>query len=295
MLFWLLYPNWGATLYGEVRGAGDFRKVLVGMLGGIWVATFLAIVFVLLSAKTFGWDFFQATNVNYLDPVYAVEGAPAPVIPIWSYPMMLGAFLVDNQIIQLIIVVLAGAWFLGWAGTLFLSSTRMIFAAAFDRILPEQAARVSDRGVPWVALLLIMIPSVVLSYFYAYNSDFVSLTLDATLVIAVTFLGSAFAATILPWWKKDAYQNSPMARLSVFGLPLVSIAGAITTIFLGWVLFMWITDPNGLYLIGTSNPNSIIFLGILYGVAAIISVAARLYRRTQGVDLDAIHAEIPAD
>ena len=37
MLFLLLYPNWGATLYGEVRGAGDFRKVLNGMLGGLWV------------------------------------------------------------------------------------------------------------------------------------------------------------------------------------------------------------------------------------------------------------------
>ena len=104
-----------------------------------------------------------------------------------------------------------------------------------------------------VALLLIMIPSVILSWFYAFNSDFVALTLDATLVIAVTFLGSAFAATILPWWKKDLYQNSPLARMSVLGLPLVSIAGGITTIFLGWVLFMWITDPNGLYLIGTSN------------------------------------------
>ena len=33
------------------------------------------------------------------------------------------------------------AWFLGWSGTLFLSSTRMIFAAAFDRILPEQRRR----------------------------------------------------------------------------------------------------------------------------------------------------------
>jgi amino acid transporter len=293
MLFWLLYPNWGATLYGEVRGAGDFRKVLIGMLGGTWVATLLAIVFVLLSAKTFGWDFFQATNVNYLDPVYLVEGAPAPVIPIWAYPMMLGSFLVDSDIFQIIIVVLAGAWFLGWAGTLFLSSTRMIFAAAFDRILPEQAARVSDRGVPWVALLLIMIPSVILSWFYAYNADFVSLTLDATLVIAVTFLGSAFAATILPWWKKDAYQNSPMARMHIFGLPLVSLAGAITTIFLGWVLFLWITEP--LYAIGVGNPNSLIFLGFLYGVAALIYVAARLYRRSQGVDLDAIHAEIPAD
>jgi basic amino acid/polyamine antiporter, APA family len=293
MLFWLLYPNWGATLYGEVRGAGDFRKVLIGMLGGTWVATLLAIVFVLLSAKTFGWEFFQATNVNYLDPVYLVEGAPAPVIPIWGYPMMLASFLVDNNIFQIIIVVLAGAWFLGWAGTLFLSSTRMIFAAAFDRILPEQAARVSDRGVPWVALLLIMVPSVVLSWFYAYNADFVSLTLDAALVIAVMFLGSAFAATILPWWKKDVYQNSPMARMSVFGLPLISIAGAITTIFLSWVLFLWITEP--LYAIGVGNPNSLIFLGILYGVAAIIYLAARIYRRSQGVDLDAIHAEIPAD
>src|SRR5262245_29792694 len=162
MLFWLLYPNWGATLYGEVRGAGDFRKVLIGMLGGTWVATFLAIVFVLLSAKTFGWIFFQATNTNWLDPVYAVEGAPASVLPIWGYPIMLASFLVDNRIFQIIIVILGAAWFLGWAGTLFLSSTRMIFAAAFDRILPEQAARVSDRGVPWVALLLIMVPSVVL-------------------------------------------------------------------------------------------------------------------------------------
>ena len=293
MLFWILYPNWGATLYGEVRGAGDFRKVLNGMLGGIWVAAILAVVFVLLASKTFGWAFFQATNVNYLDPIYAVEGAPAAVIPVWSYPVLLASFLVDSRVIQLILVVLGGAWFLGWAGTLFLSSTRMIFAAAFDRILPEAAARVSDRGVPWVALLLIMVPSVVLSYFYAYNSDFVSLTLDATLVIAVTFFGTAFAATILPWWKKELYQASPIARYSVLGLPLIALAGAITTIFLGWVLFLWLTDP--LYAIGVGNPNSIIFLGILYGVAAILYVVARLYRRTQGVNLDAIHAEIPAD
>jgi len=293
MLFWILYPNWGATLYGEVRGASDFRKVLNGMLAGTWVAAILAIVFILLAAKTFGWVFFQATNVNYLDPLYAVEGAPDPVIPIWGYPFLLASFLVDSRIVQMILVVLAGAWFLGWAGTLFLSSTRMIFAAAFDRILPEAAARVSDRGVPWVALLLIMIPSVVLSWFYAYNAEFVQLTLDATLVIAVTFLGSSFAATILPWWKRDLYQQSAMARYQVAGLPLISIAGAITTIFLGWVLFQWLSNP--LYGIGVGNTQSIIFLGILYGVAALVYIVARIYRRAQGVDLDAIHAEIPAE
>ncbi|MCI0344853.1 MAG: amino acid permease [Chloroflexi bacterium] len=293
MMFWILYPNWGATLYGEVRGSGDFRKVLNGMLGGIWVTVILAVVFLLLVAKTIGWDFFNATNLNFINFFYGYTEGP-PVIPVWGYPPLLASFLVDSRIVQMIIVVLFGAWFLGWAGTLFLSSTRMIFAAAFDRILPEAAGRVSERrAVPWVALLLIMVPSVVLSWLYAYNSDFVGFTLDATLVIAVTFLGSAVAATILPWWKPQIYEGSPIARYTIVGLPLISVAGAITTIFLAWTLWQWLT--NALYGIGTGNTSSIIFLGVLYAAAAVLYVVARLYRRAQGVDLEAIHSEIPAE
>src|SRR5712691_3215777 len=180
MMFWILYPNWGATLYGEVRGAGDFRKVLNGMLGGLWVTIILAIAFVLLASKTFGWDFFNATNVNFINYAYGYVTV-APTIPIWGYPPMLAAFLIDNHIVQMIIVIIFGVWFLGWAGTLWLSSTRMIFAAAFDRVLPERAARVSDRGVPWTALLLIMIPGVIVSYLYSYVTGFSKLTLDASL------------------------------------------------------------------------------------------------------------------
>ncbi len=182
------------------------------MLGGIWVTAVLAIVFVLLAAKTFGWTFFNATNVNFVNWFYGYTTTD-PTIPIWSYPPLIASFLIDSRIVQIAIVVLFGAWFLGWSGTLFLSSTRMIFAAAFDRVLPEAAARVSERrGVPWVALLFIMIPAIVVSAIYAYSSDFRALTLDATLVIAVTFLGSSVAATILPWWKPQIFNNSPVAR-----------------------------------------------------------------------------------
>jgi basic amino acid/polyamine antiporter, APA family len=301
MLFFLLYPNWGATLYGEVRGAGDFRKVLNGMLGGLWVTAGLAVVFLLLAANTFGWSFFNATNVTYVN-YYYVYTQTAPVIPVWGFPPLLASFLIDSHIFQAIIIIAFGAWWLGWTGTLFLSSTRMIFAAAFDRVLPEWAARVDERrGVPWAALALIMIPSLVLSWLYAYNSDFVGLTLDATLVIAVTFLGTSIAATILPYWKPDLYKGSPVARYNLAGIPLISIAGGISTIFLGWVLFLWLTQgvsdafPGGLYGIGVGNKNSIVFLAVLYGAAAVLYVVARLYRRAQGIDLDAIHAEIPAE
>jgi amino acid transporter len=292
MLFFLLYPNWGATLYGEVRGAGDFRKVLNGMLGGLWATVALAIVFLVLAAKTFGWTFFNASNVTYVNYAYVYSDA-APPMPIWGYPPMLASFLIDSNILQAIIVIAFGAWWLGWTGTLFLSSTRMIFAAAFDRVLPEWAARVSDRGVPWGALALIMVPSVVLSYFYAYSGDFRALTLDATLVIAVTFFGTSIAATILPYWKKDLYNASPVARFKVAGIPVMSIAGAISTLFFAWVLWMWLS--SALYGIGVGNVNSIVFLGICYGAAAVLYVVARFWRRAQGVDLDAIHAEIPAE
>jgi amino acid transporter len=293
MMFWILYPNWGATLYGEVRGAGDFRKVLNGMLGGLWVTIGLAIVFVLLAAKAFGWDFFNAANVNFIDYFYGYVKV-APATPIWGYPPLLAAYLIDSRPIQMLIVLVFGTWFIGWAGTLWLSSTRMIFAAAFDRVLPEWAGRVSEgRGVPWYALLLIMVPGVILSWLYSYQAGFSALTLDASLVIAVTFFGTSFAATILPWWKPDLYNKSPIARYKVGPLPIISIAGAITTVFLGWVTYEWLS--NALYGIGVGNSDSIKFLAFVYGLGAVVYIVARFVRRAQGINLDAIHAEIPAE
>jgi amino acid transporter len=291
MMFWILYPNWGSTLYGEVRGSGDFNKVLRGMLGGIWVTAVLAIAFVLLAARTFGWDFFTATNVNFINYFYGYT-TTAPTVPIWSYPPLLASYLIDNSLFQIGMVLLFGVWFLGWSGTLFLSSTRMIFAAAFDRVLPDQAAQVSERrAVPIIALLYIMVPAVVVSFIYSFSADFRALTLDATLVIAVTFLGSALAATILPWYKPAIFENSSIANLKI----LVSGAGLLTVIVLGWTIWAWLFDANNLYGIGTKNANSIIFLGVVYGAAAVLYIGARFVRRSQGIDLDAIHSEIPAE
>ena len=62
---------------------------------------------------------------------------------------------------------------------------------------------------------------------------------------------------------------------------------------LGWTIFLWLSDA--LYGIGVGNTTSIVFLAVLYGGAALLYVVARLYRRSQGVDLDAVHAEIPSE
>jgi basic amino acid/polyamine antiporter, APA family len=296
LCFWILWPNWGATLYGEVRGASDFKRVMSGMMWGLWVTIVIAIVFLLLASKFFGWQFFNAGNVNFINYFYAYTDTPGPM-PVWGYPPLLVGMFFHNNLIGALLVLVFGAWFLGWAGTLFLSSTRVIFAAAFDRILPERVADVSEkRHVPVLALVLMLVPSLVVSGFYAYTTSFKTYILDATLVIAVTFFGTSIAAAILPWRKKHLYDNSAIARYKVAGIPLITITGGLTALFLGYNLYKWLWPPlseGNLYAI--NNAQSLVFMGIMYGMALVIYVVARVYRKSQGIDLKAIYQEIPVE
>jgi len=289
LCFWILWPNWGATLYGEVRGASDFKRVMGGMMWGLWVTVAVAAVFILLASKFFGWQFFNGANLNYWAPIY---GFGKSTIPIWSYPPLLASFYFHNSAVSAIIVLAFGAWFIGWAGTLFLSSTRVIFAAAFDRILPEKVADVSEkRHVPVWALVLMLVPSIGVTALYAYTSNFATYILDATLVIALTFFGTSIAAIILPWRKKQLYENSPIARYKVAGIPLITVSGLLTAAFLGFNLWKWFTDD----LYAVNNKDSLVFMGAMYGLAIVVYVVAKLYRKSQGIDLKAIYEEIPVE
>jgi basic amino acid/polyamine antiporter, APA family len=285
LAFYLLWPNWGATLFGEVRGAGDFKRVFWAMFAGLWVTVGLSVAFLLLVTRTIGWDFFQAANNNFWG---GLEGS----MPVWPYPTLLAGFLVDNSGFQIALVLLMSLWFFGWMGTLFLSSTRVIFAAAFDRVLPEWAAGVSEkRHVPVGALMLMLIPAAVISAIYAYNATFQRATLDATLVIAVTFVGSAVAALILPWRRSRLFETSPIARYRFAGIPLVTIGGVVTLAFLGWLLYLWLSDD----VYGINDPLSLVYMGALYAGAFLIYIISRVVRARQGVDLTRIHAEIPVE
>jgi basic amino acid/polyamine antiporter, APA family len=284
MMFFILWPNWGATLYGEIRGASDFKRVFSGMFFGLWTTVLLTIAFFLLMYKTFGWAFYQNANAAFFNAKFA--------LPIWPYPFMFAGWLVHNTAFQVILILILSLWFFGWVGTLFLSSTRVIFAAAFDRVLPDRAAEVSEkRKVPLYSLVLMLLPAVGLGAVYAYSATFRTYTLDATLVIAVTYLFSAIAVVILPWRKPELWRASPASRFKIAGVQVVPAAGWVTIAFLVYDLVEWLTNSN--YYV--NNKDSLYYMAGMYVLAIVVYVVARVVRRRQGIDLGLINKEIPVE
>ena len=303
LVFFNLWPNWGATLYGEVRGATDFKRNITGMGSALLVTTLLGILLLYAIGKTIGWDFYVQSGGAWWNYAWGFT-TDAPAFPVWPYPALLASFLTTSRVLQFIVVALMSLWWFGWSGTVFLSSTRVIFAAAFDRLLPEKVAEVDERtGTPIYALLLMVLPSIVIAYLFSYNiANFRSLTLASTLVIAVTYLGTTIAAIVLPYVKPDLYNASPIAKYKVLGLPLITVAGMIFGGFLVFLLYQWILDPNALYGIGYSinengykNGTSIIYMLANYALAAVIYFGFKSARKRQGIDLNKVHAEIPAE
>jgi basic amino acid/polyamine antiporter, APA family len=290
LMFYLLWPNWGTTLYGEIRGASDFKRVFSGMFFGLWTTVLLSVILLALFAKFFGFDFYQDVNALWIDNAFGIASPHA--LPIFPYPVMLVGWAVHNQAFQVILILLMSLWFFAWVGTLFLSSTRVIFAAAFDRILPDGAAQVSEkRRVPVWSLVLMLLPAVGLAALYSYNSTFHTYTLDATLVIAVTYLFSAIAVVILPWRKPDLWAASPASRLKVAGVPIVPVAGVITIGLIGYCLYEWLSSSA----YGVNNNDSLIYMGAMYVLALVIYLVARVIRSRQGIDLSLINKEIPVE
>ncbi len=284
IVFFNLWPNWGSTLYGEVRGASDYKKNFWGMASAIIVTTVLALIFFALISKTLGWDFYNKANGAFWNYTWGYTTTPAP-LPFWPYPALFAAFMVKSRFIQFLVVALMSLWWFGWSGTVFLSSTRVIFAAAFDRMLPEWVSAVEQRTrTPINALLLMVVPSVIISILYSFNIwNFRSLALDSTLVISVTFLGSAVAAAILPWRQKDIFDGSPIAKYTVSKI-LGQLMTLVYTVGVAYLIYISIKYMfaviGGLPASGAGTPLTwiiVVIVSILTIINAVILVWVLFY------------------
>ena len=284
MMFFILWPNWGATLYGEIRGASDFRRVFSGMFIGLWITVDPDRDLLPADRQDRRLGLLPEPELAGLQRDAAVRhlAVPVPVrrlagaqhgVP--GHPAA-GAEPVVLRLGGHAVPVLDPGHLRG----------RLRPGAA------DRAAEVSEkRKVPFYSLILMLAPAVILGAIYAYSATFRTYTLDATLVIAVTYLFSAIAVVILPFRKPDLWRASPASRIKIFGVQIVPVAGVIT-IGAARVQPGRVAENDNYFV---NNHDSLIYMGAMYVLAIVIFVVARIVRSRQGIDLGLINKEIPVE
>jgi hypothetical protein len=99
------------------------------------------------------------------------------------------------------------------------------------------------------------------------------------------------SAAIFPWRKPEIYNASPIAKYKVAGIPLITFAATLFTAILGFAIYKWFQDS----VYGVNLRSSEYYMAALYGVAIAIYLGSWLYRRTQGLNLNMVYDEIPAE
>lgn len=159
---------------------------------------------------------------------------------------MQAGWLVKSSAFQVGLLLAAGAWFVGWIGTLFLSSARVLLVTV-TRGGPVGHPRANP---PERVVMLLVLPAVAISALSAYWDAFARQSAAAVAIpFAVAGIASSLAALTV-------VRN---ASRSVF------VAAAVFTAFLVFILVRWI--QASVYAMG---PAALAYAGVLYVLAVII-------------------------
>jgi len=278
-----IYTYFSSFIGGELRQARSVgtanRMALAGVLNIIGV-----VVCVIVFFHSFGSEFLTAGFGG---------GMPAS-LPISPYYFFLAPVIVNSSFLA---AVLAISYCLYWpliTYMVFLQPTRMLFAYAFDGLLPASVAKTSTRGaVPYVAVAISIIGSVATLWWAVYkgSSNFFQILVYAILVQLISMALVGLAAVVFPRLRPDLYFASATTA-KFLGVPVVSIAGAgsiISSVIL-WIIYfkypaLGLSDQRGL----------LIWVAVTVALSLVYFYGARAYQKSKGKNLDYVFSEIPPE
>jgi len=248
-----------------------------------------------------------------LDPAWAGwAGAGLPSIGAWM-PMFAAMQAAGSGLgwFLFLIVIFSAFWVANDIPPFILTTSRMIFAMAFDRLLPRRLADVNEK---WHSPINAIIFTSAVSILFGCTAEadlfskgglwlggFVHSIINPGGAIAATdlwdvlfFMTVAVAAMMFPLRKPEIFERSPF-RLSKTWTIFVAALAVLGNL---WAFWIFATDKHGWNLFGITSLESAmpflfsIFLGLVgYGIYWYYSNEAR---RT-GVELTTIFTEIPPD
>ena len=171
-------------------------------------------------------------------------------------------------------------------------STRMVFAWAFDRVVPMALAKVDSRyRSPYMAIIAVTVASIIGMVLWVYT-NLLSFFLYATFGWMVMQMFTSIAGIVFPWRRKDIFDSSPeIVKRKVAGVPMISLLGIgalICTLYIGYAS----VAPA---YVGTFRPDYMSFVLSIMVIGGIIYFITWAYRRKTGLPLELTFKNIPPE
>jgi basic amino acid/polyamine antiporter, APA family len=283
--FVLIYPAWSVQQSGEIRRAGELRMQLVMIVLAELLTVLLSAGVLALAISRFGGEFLGASAYLFFRHP---EQLPMPVAPFFGFFM---GSLWTNGLVMVVVAVLFNAWFWMWAPDITLAASRVLLAMSADRLLPHRIGAVEPRSkAPVNAILVFSVLCVGAAALYAYT-DFWLLTLAAALLNILAFGVTCAAAAVFPFTRRELYRESTAARYELWGVPVITLSGAIFLLFTVFVIWRFLFDDA----LGINVPISLAFVAALYAGSLLLHYGYLWHRRhREGIDVEVVYRELMA-
>ncbi len=280
-IIWLI--AWASTyLGGEVRT--PTKTQLRATVGGMLLYAGIAFVLFFAISRSVTVEFNQA--ITWLSYNYAGD------LTVEGYPvfMLYAGVLIDNLLIFLLVAAGLILWSYFWLPSAFLIATRAMFAWSFDRLVPEKLSEVHPRyNSPWVAVIVVAV--IAESFLVLYHIG-VFQFLTPALAYYVVFWLVSLCGVVFPFLARTRpLLEASAVNWRIAGVPVMAICGVFGLLYFSIGLYLMLTND----LLFLNSPQQLVTTALQFIVPLGIFIAARTYRRRQGLPIDAAFREIPPE
>lgn len=201
-----------------------------------------------------------------------------PTFSLFTY----GPILSSNPIAGLIIAFTAALWMFNDIPIFPLVSSRIMFALAFDRMLPERFAAVNRFGSPSWSINFCMIVIIIGVFLTWWNPWFLGMICFSG--VFWRYFWSSWACAIMPFSRPDLFERGYTWKIA--GFPVASIVGLVSAFFTAWLMFpvmMWIV----------SDWSYIWWNVFWWMLSLVLFVAFYAYNQKKGIKVSELYQTIP--
>jgi amino acid transporter len=288
MLSYIGYVN-SSYFAGEVSG-NPFRSQGLAIFASPIIYSVILFMNYFIQFNTYGHQFLvSATSLFYSgSSVLPSFGLPAGV----NFPagVFLVNFLTSNPYLSSLVALGLGLQFVAWGLVFYLVPTRYIFAWSFDRILPVRLSATSKSGVPYYAVgiygvltIIFVILAVYTSILSFYAYAIFGFYLSTTIVL--------LAGAVFPFRKKELFEASHRyVKARVAGIPVISIVASVGALFTIITMIVTVLPAYTGYAFRWDYFSPIV---IVLVVAAITYFVSYYYNKSKGLPVDLVGKELP--